>query len=481
MLRAFLKDSAIYFIPAVISGGLTLFLVPLYTRILSPADYGSLDMLIVFAGIVKLTIALEVSQGVARFYAGEPNPDRKVAYASSAFWFTVICYSVFATLSLIFTNSLAHWIMGQSGMETAFRLGIVYIWIDGIFYLIQNQFRWELRGRRYAVVSLLMTFVTASVAVGLAYGLRWSLVGLLIGMATGSAAGVGYGVWHLRRSFRFRFDFVRLKEMLAFSWPLVPSGIAVWVSTYVDRMMINHLMSIDEVGLYGIGFRVASIVGVAMVGFQGALTPLVYTHYQKADTPRQIARIFRLFIALALLTSLSITFFAIDILRLMTTEAFYGGAVVIVYLVPAVLLSQMYIFAPGVGIAKKTHLILWINIAGAILNAGFNFLLIPLFGIVGAALATMLGSLAVFTLYMAISQRLYHIPHHWRPIFLCVTLATMMAWWLPQGQLDDFTRWLINLLAIAVLAISILVMGLIQPAELQQAIKIIQTRLRASP
>lgn len=451
--------------------------MPLYTRVLSPADYGSLDLLTVFAGIINLTIALEVSQGVAHFYAAEQDPDRKVAYASSAFWFTLACYSVFAMLMLMFTDSLAHWIMGQPGLETAFMIGIVYIWINGVFYLIQNQFRWELRSKHYAIISLLMSFVTAGVSVWLAYGLRWGLEGLLIGMVVGALAGSGLGLWWLRSSFRFRFDAARLREMLVFSAPLVFSGVAVWISLYIDRIMINHFLSVDEVGLYGIGYRLASVAGLVMVGFQGALTPLVYTYYRQAETPRQLARIFRFFLVFALMVFLGLSLFATDILRLLTTEPFYGGAVVVIYLVPAMLLANMYIFAPGMGIAKKTHYLIWINVGGALLNIVFNYLLIPVLGIVGAGLATMLGYLAVFAVKMMVSQHLYHVPHLWRPIVASVLVAGVLAWGLPQLPLADALRWGLNLLALSVFAFAAVALGLIRTTELRQGKAMVMARL----
>lgn len=478
MLKAFLKDSATYAIPAFISRGLALFLVPLYTRVLSPADYGSLDLLTVFSGIVNLTISLEVSQGVARFYAAEQDSNRKVLYASSSFWFTLTCYTVFAVLMLCNTHALAVLIIGQPGLETAFQIGVIYIWVNGLFYLVQNQFRWELRSKNYAVISLSMSFVSAGVSVWLAYGLRWGLEGLLLGMTSGSLVGTGLGLWWLRHSFRFRFDGAYLRAMLAFSTPLVFSGVAVWISLYIDRIMINHYLSIDDVGLYGIGYRLASIAGLVMVGFQGALTPLVYTHYRDPDTPRQLARIFRLFLILALFIFLSLSLFSLEILRLLTAEPFYGGAVVVVYLVPAMLLANMYIFAPGIAIAQKTHYFIWINIAGALLNVALNIFLIPMLGIVGGGLATMLGYLAVFTMYMTISQRLYHVPHHWQPIVLSVLAAAVIAWWLPQLPLDLGVRWILNLLALAIFAIISVAMGLIRPTELWQGITHIRARFR---
>lgn len=477
MLRAFLKDSAFYFIPALISRGLSLFLVPLYTRVLSPADYGSLDLLIAFAGIINLTITLEVSQGVARFYPAEQNPQRKVAYASSAFWFTLACYSVFAVLMLARADLLAGWIMGQPGLESAFRMGILYIFINGSFFLIQNQFRWELRSKEYAAISLLMSLVTAAVSFWLAYGLRWALQGLLIGMVAGSLIGTGLSLWRLRRSFRFCFDFKSLLEMLSFSTPLVFSGVAVWVSLYIDRLMINHFLTIEEVGLYGIGYRLASIAGLVMVGFQGALTPLVYTHYQKADTPRQLATIFRIFLFFALMVFLGLSLFASEILLIMTTPPFYGGAVVVVYLVPALFLANMYIFAPGIFIAKRTQYLIWINTGCALLNGALNYALIPFLGIVGAALATMLNYLAVFMVYMVLSQRLYRVPHRWRSILAAVLVAGTLAWWLPTLPLADGERWGLNLFGLFVFMVSAVVLGLIRIEELRQGRALIKSWL----
>lgn len=478
MLKKFMKDSVIYAIPTFISGGLGFFLLPLYTRVLSPADYGSLDLFTIFGGLVQCVIALEVSQGVARFYTDEQDLNKKVLFASSAFWFTLVCYSLFAVLMLLNTNLLAIMIMGQTGMEVAFQIGIIYLWSNGLFYLIQNQFRWELRSVNYSIVSLLMSFVTAFVSVWLAYVMDWGLEGLLIGMVVGSLAGTSLGIWWLRKSFRFCFNSALLREMLIFSMPLVISSLAVWFSMYIDRIMINYYLSIDEVGLYSIGFRIAFVAALLIVGFRGALTPLIYTYYREAETPQQLANIFRLFIFCVLIIFLVLSLFAQDIVKLLTTEPFYGGSVVVLYLVPAILLTNMYIFAPGVGIAKKTHYLIWINLIGGLLNLFLNMLLIPSLGIVGAGLATMISSMCLFAMYMITSQKLYYVPHYWSSIMLGVILAAVMAWCLPQLSVNDVTRWALNLFALASMIIFSFSIGLIRITELKQAIVSIIKRLK---
>jgi len=295
-------------------------------------------------------------------------------------------------------------------------------------------------------------------------------------MVTGALVGVVYGLWHLRRSFRFRFDVARLKEMLIFSAPLVPSSISVFISLYINRLMINHYLSLGEVGLFGVGFRLASIVGLVMVGFQGALTPLVFTHYREEQTPRQLALIFRVFLAFALLVFLSLSLFASEILYVMTTPAYYSAAQVVIYLVPAILLSNMYIFAPGIGIAKRTHLVLWINVGGASLNTLLNWLLIPQFGITGAAVATLLGSGCVFAAYMAFSQSLYRVPHQWRPLGLSVVVAAILAFWIPKIELGAAWDITLKMTTLAGVGLLFVATGLVRMSELRKAQALITQR-----
>jgi O-antigen/teichoic acid export membrane protein len=468
MIKSFLKDSVIYSIPSIISRGMSLFLVPLYTRVLNPSDYGSLDLLMVFAGIINLTIALEVSQGVSRFYTETLNPVQKMLYASSAFWFTFLVYFFFVIGTISNSNSLSILILGRSGLTDIFNIGMVYIFFNGIFYLIQNQFRWELKSKKYAVVSLLNSLVTAGVSIWLTYIFKFGFKGLLLGMLSGSVIATIIGFFLLRKSFRFRFEYIHLKEMLSFSSPLVFSGIAVWLSQYIDRIMIKHYLSIEQLGLFGIGYRIASIVGLVMIGFQGALTPLIYKNYTKPDTPKEIAQIFRFFIVAALYFFLVLTLFSIDILKLFTTVNYYNAKSVVIFLVPAMLFANMYIFAPGIGISKKSYIFIWINLGGAFINFLLNIILIPLFGIMGAGIATMIGYLTVFIMNMYFSQKFYFVPHKWKPIIFCTTFASLISIFINHFEFNNLLRWSFGILSLVLFGIFILFFDLITLSEIKK-------------
>jgi len=466
MIRAFLKDSVIYAIPALLSRGISIFLIPLYTRVLSPSDYGSFDLLMAFSGVVSLVVAFEVSQGIARFYAGEEDPKRKVNYATSGLWFTIFCYLVFSLVAVAFSDFLSVFVMGREGLASVFQAGLLYMALNAIFSLVQNQFRWELRSKNYAIASLLFSLSSAFGAVTFAYFMNLGLIGLLWGMVLGGGVGTLYGAWNLRKSFRFQFHIVCLKEMLVFSIPLVPSSLAVVASIYIDRIMIKHFMTIDDVGLFGIGVRVASVVGLLMVGFQGALTPLVYTYYRNPETPGQLAAIFRYFIFLALLVCAGISIFAGDILRLMTTSGYYAAASVVVFLAPAVLLAQMYIFAPGIGIAKKTHLMVWINLGGLVSSITLNWLLIPIFGIDGAGLSTLLSYVLVLAAYMYFSQRYYPVPHDWVRILASLLLCCCVVAVVLQLEYGVWEHLFVNFVSLLVMCAAFVKLGLIRVDEI---------------
>lgn len=427
MIRAVLRDGLFYGLSSIISRGLSVLVLPFYTRVLSPADYGALDMLSTVGALANLTVALEISQAVARYYPDSVSSTDKRRLSSTAFWFTFAMYGLFLIVTLSFSSVLNKFILGDFSFLKLFRLGLVWIVFDGLFYLIQNQFRWEFKSRQYAAISLLYSLATVGCGVGFAFVLRLGVAGVIAGQLVAAVLASCCGCWLLRNSLGWEFDWHKLGEMLNFSSPLVPAGVAVFISLYINRLALNSLTTLHEVGLFGMGIRLASMAGLLIVGIQGALTPLIYLHHREPGTPLQISKLFSWFVAIALVGCLALGLFANTILKLFTTPAYYEAAPTVILLAPAFLLSQMYIFTPGIAVAKKTHWQLWITVCSSLVSAGLNWGLIPLFSVAGAAWATLIAAFLHFFAWILASQRLYPIPFQWRPIILSTFLAVAVA------------------------------------------------------
>jgi O-antigen/teichoic acid export membrane protein len=427
MMRALFRDAIIYGLSSILSRGLSILVLPIYTRILLPADYGVLDMIVVIGSFANLLVALEITQALARYYGDAEGEAAKRRMASTALWFTIAVYALAAAAALVAARPFAAWIFRSPDMAGPLRIGLAGIAANGIFYLAQNQLRFALRSGAYAAISLAYSAAFVGLGVLLGYGFGLGLIGVLWGQLVGTAAAAALGVWLLRGSYRFEFDGALLRSMLAFSLPLVPSGLATFLTLYSNRLLLNGLQGLDAVGLFAVAARIAGAVGLLIVGLQAALTPLIYAHYKEPETPGQLARLTEQFTALALACCLVLGIYAWEILALFAQRRYTGAAPLVVFLAPATLLGQMYIFFPGIAIAKRTRLQLYVFTATAAATIMLNWLLIGAAGLLGAAVATLAASLLFIGLWAATSQRLYPQPLAWRRIGAAALLFAAAA------------------------------------------------------
>jgi O-antigen/teichoic acid export membrane protein len=416
VIRAFFKDGVIYTAPAVLSRSIGLLLFPLLTRALSPTDYGVVDLLTIAGILVNLTVALEISQGLGRYYSMTKDGVAKDEYASTALWFTIFAYSVFALAAAALAAPLASALLnGDVGAGTV-RIAVAWIWLGGILYLLQEQLRWELRPKPYAITSLVNVVATAAGAITLVLVLDGGVGGLFAGQVLGTALATALALRYLRGTYRLRVDRKRLREMLIFSLPLVPASIGVFLSGFVDRVAIKAQLGLADVGIYGAAYRVAAIVGLVMVGFQTALLPLVLSRHAERETPVELAQVFRYFAGIAIVVFVVLSVLSDVIFTMIAPSSYSSGAELVPLLVLGAFFAGMYVFAPGMSIAGRTKPIATVSVLAGLANAALAFALVALFGIAGAAVATLVTSAAAFAALMAISQRLYPVPHDWRAL-----------------------------------------------------------------
>jgi O-antigen/teichoic acid export membrane protein len=154
LLRLLVRDSAVYGLSTVLQRGAQLLLVPVYTRVLDPVEYGLVDLFLVLGALVNLTVALEVSQGFARYYQDAPDRAARHSYASTAFWFSGWMYGLFVLLGLVLADQLLL-VLGSSVDVGTVRLAILAMGATGMLLLLLGQLRWAQQARDYAAAALL--------------------------------------------------------------------------------------------------------------------------------------------------------------------------------------------------------------------------------------------------------------------------------------------------------------------------------------
>jgi O-antigen/teichoic acid export membrane protein len=435
VVRNVFTHGALYALAGAISNGISFLLFPLLAHVLTPEEFGVVDLLAVLGTLVHLTIALEIVQGMARQLPDSADLAERRAYASTTLWFTIAVYTPFALVGFVLAGPLTDEFLGRTIDPDVLRIAVVAAWATGVMYVGQNTLRFELRPRAFAVVTVVLAGVTASTTALLLATLGGRAEYALAGQLAGATAGGAVALWLARRSLGFCFDRTKLRTMLAFSVPLVPASVGVFLNTYTDRLAIKATRSLADLGVYGVGLRLSLVVGLVLLGFQGSVTPLILSHYREPGTPAAFARVFRIFSMLALVLFVAVSVFAHEALALLTAPAYHSAEHLVAPLTAAAFLAGMYIFAPGLTIARRTRPMAAISVAGGLANVAMAFALVPAVGVEGAAIAFLVTSAASFAALMTLSQREYHVPHDWRR--LSIASATAVAAALTGAAIPD--------------------------------------------
>lgn len=477
MLKTFFKHGLVYSASIFLSRGLSIILLPFYTRVLTPNDYGIIDIMTITTTLVSYIITLEIAQAIARFYHETNESNGRIEYSSTAFWFTIFMYTLFLIMALVFSNPFSILLLDTSELSSLFRVTLFYIWWNGIFYFLQNQLRWSIQPKKNALINILDSSFSIAITILLVLVFRMGVIGVFYGLLSGKIVAGVLAFIYTKSDFQFVFKWNKLKEMLYFSVPLVPSSVGVFANLYISRIAIKELMSLTEVGIYGIGYRVATCVGLLLTGFQGALTPLIYATYKDEKIKTEIARLFHYFIAGALMIFLTLSIFAKEILIVFTTPRYYEAEKVIPYLVISVLVFGSYIFFPGLAIAKKTRRIAFINILAGVINTVLNFVLIPIIGIIGAALATLISSFTVAVLYFMWGQKSYFIPFKWFNIALAIGTTVSILIFCSLFNINNLFIMLFIKVLLVLICMGLVTYQLIERNDLKKILFFIKVKL----
>jgi O-antigen/teichoic acid export membrane protein len=433
----FLKDGATYALSTVLARSIGLLLLPILTRYISPADYGMIELAAATFALLNLVLPLEVVQGMARLQADEQDDRAKSAYASTAFWFTGGVFAVLTLIAWTATEPLAAAVFGAPGGEKVLRVAVCAMTLNALLYVVQNQLRWNLQSRAFAITNLALVVVTSATSIALIVGLGAGVTGYFLATVVGNAVALALALLMLstKTPIVIELDRARLGRMLSFSAPLVFSGVAVYLTTYADRWLVRYWLGLEGLGLYGVAFRVASVVGIAVSSLQMAVTPLIYRGYRNPETPALMRELLSYVLMVTLPAVCLLSALSEPLIRVLTGSRFQGAAPAVGWLSLGLVLGSLYVFAPGMGLAKQTTRIAMINITAGICNLALCLTLIPLLGIRGAAIAYMTGAATMAGLYLMGSQRFYAIPYP--------TRAFGMALFATVAVLSTFTAFAI--------------------------------------
>lgn len=416
MRREFLKHGLVYGAANLIASAGTVLLVPVYTHSLRPGDYGVVDYVLVVQNLVLVCAGLEMTQGIARFYAQAKTEEDRRAYASTGLWFLLGSFATVCAALYALGLFLGAGVLGMGEDRALFALALLSIYSRVLFYALQGQLRWELRSDLYSIASFIATATSVGAVSFLLLVRGAGIAGVFAGLAFGYGAGCAFCLVSLRTTYRWMFDTGKLRQMMRFSLPLVFSSLALFVASYGDRILLRSSLGFHELGIYGIGARVAAVITLAINGFQLGAAPLIYREHAEPGTPDTLAQLMRLFLVTGLMGVVGLAAFSVEILSVVATPDYATASRLIPILACAIVVSNLYVFVPGLTIHHLTLRFAAINIVSAGITFSLVATLLSFFGMLGAAVGVLGGATVGFAMHAASSQRVYRLPLAWRRI-----------------------------------------------------------------
>jgi O-antigen/teichoic acid export membrane protein len=410
-LRRLATTGAAYTAASILSKVIAVALLPLYTRYLSPADYGAAEVM--FAAIVSASIVVRLGliEALLRFYyKDDEDPARVVASTfAGLFWFATIG----ALVALPFATPISEALLDRPATDLA-RISIGGLWVLTMFEFMLTTFRLEERARAFFVTTILNVLATIGVTVVLVVGAGEGARGLLLGSyATGAAFVLGL-IFAQRRRLSLRFDRGLLRRMLRFGLPTMPAEASLYLLNFVDRIIIVRSAGLAEAGLYSLAVKFAQAINVLVRGFQLAWPPLAYSIRDDGEARRAYATIVTLFVAGCAFVVTGMWLFSRWIVRALAAPEFFGSYKAIGLISTAVTLYALYLVLVVIlGRTGRTEFNFPATLAALVTNVVLNLILVPPLGIVGAALALVASYVVVLALMYGFTQRLFPVPYQW--------------------------------------------------------------------
>jgi len=466
-MRRLGKHSAIYGLGGIVSRVIAVFLLPLYTRYLEPADFGAVGLLVGLSAVVVTILRAGISSAFFRFYFDAKDTAGRLLVLRTSFWFTMASATAGLVAGVLLAEPLADLLLLDDA--NLVRAAFVGIWAQMNYEQLTALFRVEERSSLFVAASLANIAVTVAATLVLVVSYDQGALGVIVGNFTGTLVVYLALLGYRRAQLGLQLSRPLLREMNRFGIPLVPSALALIALNFGDRFFLNELVGTAEVGRYELGVRIASAMVLLITAFRMAWPAFAYSIEDDDEAKRTYAFVLTYFVAAASWLALALGLLSPWLVRLLATPEFYeGGRVVALLAFGGVAFAGYIVIAIGVGRAKRTQFNWVITGAAAAISVVLNLLLVPRYELIGSGIAATSAYTAMFLGMAWYAQRVFPTPYQWRRVATAAGGAVALT---VLGKLLDVPL-AAAIALIAAYPLVLLLLGFALPAE--------RARLRAA-
>ncbi len=410
------RHSVIYGLGGLVSRILAVLLLPLYTSYLPPSSFGRVETLTAATAVAVIVLRMGVSTAFFRFYFDHKDAARRLAVVRTSFWFTMTMATIGLALCLVFASPVSRALQLGNHPELV-RAAAIGFWAQMNFEQMTSLFRVEERSTAFALASIANVLITIGATLVLVVAFHKGALGLLIGNFVGTLCVYLVLLAYRHEQLGLQFDRELFRGMQRFGLPLVPSALALWAINFIDRLFIGGYKGQAEVGVYSAAIKIASVITFAMFAFRTAWPAFAYSIDDDRDAKRTYSFVLTYLLVIASWIALALGALAPWLTQAMTDPRYQRAEKGIALLAFAGAVYAGYtVLAIGSGRARRTQFNWVITGVGAAVNVGLILWLVPRYGMVGAAIATVAAYVVLFVGMTLYAQHVYPVSYQWRRV-----------------------------------------------------------------
>ncbi|HUU26332.1 MAG TPA: oligosaccharide flippase family protein [archaeon] len=418
-IRSLVRETAVYGISGVMARSMGLLLLPVLVNFLSPEQFGHLKLTYLLVGLFQLIFVFGMGNSLVRYLIGAED---KQEIFSTHFW---------PLLAVSGCGSLAVWQGAETlapiyfheslpGDSLIIKLAAGVLWLDALNTLPYSLLRAEKRPFAYLAGITLSILVYGALVIYFLAFRKMGMNGVLLANVAGSGAVVLFFLPVFKNYLRLRFSSKLFGIYFAFGFPLIFSGLGKTLLDLADRWILERLIGAAVAGYYSAGYQVAAVANLAVSAFTLAWKPFLVRAAAEKDSGRVFSRVMTFSTVSLCALFLAVSFLADNLVRIrifgfqLIKETFWSGLAVIPPVMVSYIFYGIYInLTVGCDLTGRTRYYAWTTGAAAVFNVSACFLLIPVWGMMGAAWVTLFSYMLQAILLFILTRKIYPVDYEW--------------------------------------------------------------------
>jgi len=478
-LKSLSKDTLIYGSSTIIGRFLNFFLIPFYTHKFLPAEYGIVAILYSYIAILNVFFSIGLESGYMKFASTLETGTKKQNFSNP--YIIVFLNSLFlSALIFIFSSHLSEIFQIEEKYSYLIRYSALILLFDTIILIPFAYLRLHNKAKSFAGIKIVNILINVILNFILISYLNFGIEAVFISNLISSVITFILLLPVLKQNFDLSFSRELVSELLRFSIPYIPAGIAANIVQIIDRPILKYLTDDKTVGIYQANYKLGIFMMLVVSMFEFAWRPFFLNNAKDPDAKSIFSKVLTLFVMLSSFFFLIISVFIGDIVKMdlpfgynLIGKAYWAGLSIVPVILFAYLLNGMYVnFMAGIYLEKKTKYLPLITGLGAVSNIIANFILIPKFSYMGAAIATLISYLIMMLGIYYVSNKYYKINYEYKKIgliFLSLAITTALYYFI-TGSMN--ISWYVKIAFPVIFVLLMLILRIINISSIRKILPI---------